>query len=580
MIDTTNRNTALAGALVEELARSGVREAVLSPGSRSTPVALALDREPGIRLRVVLDERAAGFLALGISLASGHPVAIACTSGSAAANLHPAAVEADLAGVPLVLLTSDRPAELRGIGAGQAIDQIKLYGDAVRWFCEVGTHDADDAGLLHYRATACRAIAEATANPGPVHLNLSWRDPLGPDSRPGDVTAADRLAVEGRAKDRPLTMPVAGRSPSEPLLEAVAEAVAGASRPLIVAGRCADPALAEPLAKLASRAGAPILAEPTSQLRFGGHDRSAVIAAYDLILREPPSDLDPDLVIRFGDMPTSKPLRSWLAREGSADQLVIDPPGRWNEPTRRARALISADAVAIAADVAERLARPVAAEWRDAWTGAERQAQEAIDAVLATQLELSEPAVARTMSELLADGDQLLLASSMPIRDAEAFMRGGPAQARIFANRGANGIDGLVSTAAGLATGGRSPTWALLGDLALAHDLGGLATLASDPQPVRIVLIDNGGGRIFEFLPQAGQVDRARFERLFITPSAIEPERVAALYGLGYLEIDSTEQLSSLEPEGDVLIHVRVDPDDNLELHDRLAGAVAERLAG
>ncbi|MBA2523743.1 MAG: 2-succinyl-5-enolpyruvyl-6-hydroxy-3-cyclohexene-1-carboxylic-acid synthase, partial [Solirubrobacterales bacterium] len=202
MIDTTNRNTALASALVEELARSGVRQVVISPGSRSSPLALALERESDIELSVVLDERSAGFVALGAALSGGMPSLVACTSGSAAANLHPAVVEADQAGVPLIVLTSDRPPELRGIGAGQTIDQIGLYGSATRWFCEVGTHEADDTGLLHMRSVACRAFGEATQGRGPVHLNLSWRDPLGPEPRPDDVTATAELALAGRSGSR------------------------------------------------------------------------------------------------------------------------------------------------------------------------------------------------------------------------------------------------------------------------------------------------------------------------------------------------------------------------------------------
>ncbi|MGH2994048.1 MAG: 2-succinyl-5-enolpyruvyl-6-hydroxy-3-cyclohexene-1-carboxylic-acid synthase, partial [Solirubrobacterales bacterium] len=215
-MDRTNRNTALASAMVEELARCGVRNAVIAPGSRSTPLALALWRHPEIEVMVHVDERSGGFLALGAAHASGRPAVVACTSGSAAANLHPAVVEADEAAVPLVVLTSDRPPELRGIGAGQTIDQLKLYGPAVRWFCEAGTHDADDAGLIHMRSVACRAYAAARGEPrpGPVHVNLAWREPLGPELREGEVTAGTALALEGRV-GRPLTA-VDPPDPSEP----------------------------------------------------------------------------------------------------------------------------------------------------------------------------------------------------------------------------------------------------------------------------------------------------------------------------------------------------------------------------
>src|SRR5688572_25397416 len=251
-MDRTNRNTALASALVEELGRCGVRTAVICPGSRSTPLALALWREPAIDARVIVDERSAAFFALGAAQATRTPVAILCTSGTAAANFHPAVSEADEAAVPLIVLTADRPPELRGIGAGQTIDQLKLYGDAVRWFCEVGTHEADDDGLLHFRSVACRAHAAASGDPrpGPVHLNIPWRDPLAPEPVEGDVTATDPLALDGR-EGRPLTAIARGpAAPESALIDEVAERIAGAPRGLIVAGRQGDVALGDPVSEL------------------------------------------------------------------------------------------------------------------------------------------------------------------------------------------------------------------------------------------------------------------------------------------------------------------------------------------
>src|SRR5919106_130165 len=258
-MDPTNRNSALASAMVEELARCGVRDAVLAPGSRSTPLALALWREPAIQTRVIVDERCAGFFALGAAQATGAPVAVLCTSGTAAANLHPAVCEADEAAVPLVVLTADRPPELREIGAGQTIDQLRLYGSAVRWFCEVGTHEADDAGLLHFRSVACRAFAAARgdARPGPVHLNLAWRDPLGPEHREGDVIATSALALRGRG-ERPLHAVISPHpTPDEHVLDELAERISAAPRGLIVAGRQPEGGISEPIAALARATGYP-----------------------------------------------------------------------------------------------------------------------------------------------------------------------------------------------------------------------------------------------------------------------------------------------------------------------------------
>src|SRR3954462_8388597 len=255
-MDSTNRNTALASAMAEELARSGVERAVISPGSRSTPLAVALWREQGIEVTVILDERSAGFFALGTALATAKPAAVLCTSGSAAANLHPAIAEADEAGVPMVVLTADRPPELRDIGAGQTIDQLKLYGDAVRWFCDVGTHEADDDGLLHFRAVACRAYAVAAGDPrpGPVHLNVPWREPLAPIPVEGQVTASDPLALAGRG-DAPLSkVSVMLPRADEALLDRLAERIGPSARGLIVAGRQMYPLLAEPVSALAAAA--------------------------------------------------------------------------------------------------------------------------------------------------------------------------------------------------------------------------------------------------------------------------------------------------------------------------------------
>lgn len=579
MIDRTNRNTALASALVDELARCGVERAILSPGSRSSPIALALEREPAIELTIVLDERSAGFMALGIALESGKPAIVACTSGSAAANLHPAIVEADQAGVPMIVLTSDRPPELRGIGAGQTIDQIGLYGSSARWFCEVGTHEANDAGLLHLRSTGCRSFAEAVSERGPVHLNLSWRDPLGPDPRPGDVSAEDQLATDGRSEGRPLTVPITGREPPDAVVGALSAAMERPERGLIVAGRHTDRELPGPIAGLSAASGFPILAEPASGLRFGDHDREAVISAYDLIVRARPPGLEPDLILRFGDMPTSKSLRAWVA-DCSADQIVIDPPGRWNEPTRMAGALIRADAGSIATALTDR-SSACSGEWRERWIAAERSAQEAIDATLAQAPGPNEPAIHRALTTAFADGDRVLLASSMPVRDAEAFMRGGPSGVRFYSNRGANGIDGLISTAAGIATAASrgGATWAILGDLAFAHDIGGLAVLAEVETPVRLIVIDNGGGGIFDFLPQAEQVEAGAFERLFTTPSRLDVERAAGLYGIPYVSLPSEGDLDDLNGTGPLVAHIRVERAGNVDLHRSIAAAVGTATA-
>jgi 2-succinyl-5-enolpyruvyl-6-hydroxy-3-cyclohexene-1-carboxylate synthase len=586
-VDPTNRNTALASAMAEELARSGVERAVVSPGSRSTPLAVALWRQPEIEVTVILDERSAGFFALGTALATGKPAVVLCTSGSAAANLHPAVVEADEAGVPLIVLTADRPPELRGIGAGQTIDQLKLYGDAVRWFCDVGTHEADDDGLLHFRAVTCRAyaVAHGDPRPGPVHLNVPWREPLAPVSVEGQVTATDSLALQGRG-DAPLN---AIASPSaradEGSLDRLAERIESTPRGLILAGRQMDPMLAEPIAALAAAAGYPILAEPTSQLRRGPHDRSLVVSTYDHIARDRPGELEPQLIVRIGDMPTSKPLRQWLGAIEGLEQVVIDPTGEWREPTRRADTIIRAEPTATARSLTERLARlrpgastVAGAPFASAWLEAERAVCEAIDGRISELDELSEPGVWTALGNALRDGDSVLAASSMPVRDMEAFLRPGAEGVRFASNRGANGIDGLVSTSAGLATGSGARTWAVLGDLALLHDLGGLAAVRDVPD-LRLIVVDNSGGGIFHFLPQAEAMNEDEFEALLGTPSGLDPEAAAELFGLSVAVSENQTALGQALAGDARMIVARTDRTRNLELHRELSEIGSAALA-
>jgi 2-succinyl-5-enolpyruvyl-6-hydroxy-3-cyclohexene-1-carboxylate synthase len=580
-VDTTNSNTALASALVEELARSGVEQAVICPGSRSTPVALALLRDQGIKTTSVVDERSAGFFALGAALASRRPVAISCTSGTAAANLHPAVAEASEASVPLIVLTSDRPPELRGVGAGQTIDQVKLYGSAVRWFSEMGTHDADDAGLLHMRSSGCRAYAEAAGDPrpGPVHLNLSWRDPLGPDPSEDDVTATSPLALEGRG-DMPLTsLHSPAHALDEAALDAIAADLAETEAGLIVAGRQADPALAQAVAKLAAVTGYPVLAEPTSQLRLNPDLGSSVVWAYDSIARVQPWGLAPGLIIRVGDMPTSKALRRWLASLGETAQLVVDPTGAWNDPTRTAGLALRAAPTALASGLAARLVEREETGFAARW----RLANDAAAAAIRAELsrfggEPTEPGAHMSLGAALRDGDLVFCASSMPIRDAESFLPASERDVAFFSNRGANGIDGTVSSAVGAAIATQRPAWVVVGDLALHHDSNGLALLRHATEPVRIVCLNNDGGGIFEFLPQAGQVSREEFEAVFGTPLGLDLSKLAALHGIEHRRVSALDELASAGVAGHVLIEVPVDRAANVGIHDTIWQSVAARL--
>jgi 2-succinyl-5-enolpyruvyl-6-hydroxy-3-cyclohexene-1-carboxylate synthase len=580
-VDPTNANTALASAFVEELACGGLRRAVVSPGSRSTPLAVALWRQPGIEVTVIVDERSAGFFALGAAQASGEPVALLCTSGTAVVNYHPAVCEADESALPLVVLSADRPPELRGIGAGQTIDQIKPFGSSARWFCEVGTHAADDEGLLHYRSVACRALAAARGEtrPGPIHLNLPWREPLAPVPVDGAVTATDPLALAGR-DGRPLTAVTRiDLEPSTFLLDEMAGHIGDAISGVIVAGRQLDPELRDPLAHLARVAGFPILAEPTSQLRCGPHDRSGVIAAYDLLLRDErfSRSVVPDFVLRFGEMPTSKPLRTWLAASG-ASEVLVDPCGGWNEPSNRAAAILRADPTELAAGWAARLEKEPRS-LPEAWIAAEEAAQTALGESLAWGGPITEPALHRALGAAHRDGDLVYTASSMPIRDQEAYLAAGDADVLFLSNRGANGIDGLLSSGIGAAHASGRPTTIVTGDLGLLHDIGGLAALRDVSTPVRIVVIDNGGGGIFHFLPQEEALDEAEFEALLGTPRGVSADKAAALFDLPHQRLESLADLPGALAAGTGLIEVKTDRHTNVATHRLITTSVHKALA-
>ncbi|HVS99486.1 MAG TPA: 2-succinyl-5-enolpyruvyl-6-hydroxy-3-cyclohexene-1-carboxylic-acid synthase [Solirubrobacterales bacterium] len=601
-MDLTNGNTALASAFVEELARGALRRAVVSPGSRSTPLAVALWREPGIEVTVIVDERSAAFFALGAAQASGEPVALLCTSGTALANYHPAVAEADESALPLVVLSADRPPELRGIGAGQTIDQIKTFGESVRWFCEVGTHEADDSGLLHMRSVACRALARARGEirPGPVHLNLAWREPLAPQPVEGAVTATDPLALHGR-DERPLTAVTrVDLEPTEFVLDEVAGHIGDAIAGVIVAGRQTDPELREPLAHLARASGFPILAEPTSQMRLGPHDRSYVVTTYDTLLRDEhwARGVVPELVLRFGELPTSKPLRAWLTASG-ADQIVVDPTGGWNEPTNRAAAIIRADPTECASGWAARLdktsaeggasgplrsrtagrfaqgpTRPAPEAWLEAEAVALRVIAEELEGASEAGSAIEEAALHLALGHAHQDGDLVYTASSMPIRDQETFLAPGDADVLLLCNRGANGIDGLVSSGIGAAHASGRPTTIVTGELGFLHDIGGLAALRDVTTPVRIVVIDNGGGGIFHFLPQQEALDGDEFEALFGTPRSVSVERAAALFDLPYTHLESLSDLPAVLEAGTGLIEVRTDRQANVAAHRRVTERV------
>jgi 2-succinyl-5-enolpyruvyl-6-hydroxy-3-cyclohexene-1-carboxylate synthase len=535
----------LLRAFTEELARCGVEAACTSPGSRSAPLVLALAREPGLRTYSHLDERSAGFFAVGLARASGRPVLVACTSGTAVANLAPAVHEAREARLPLVVLTADRPPELRDTGAGQTIDQLGIFGSAAKWFFEVGTHDLSPERGRWIRRLACRAVWTAMdGRPGPVHLNFPLREPLVPG---GPLPAED---------------PIPGRPEGTPWLDRIPSRPAGP--PLDLPGRGVVVAGGDPrgsgavAAAWAERAGWPLLADPLSGARRG----DAAIAHYDQLLRSDPWSAAhaPECVVRIGDLPTSKPLRRWLAGLGCS-QIALDPEASWQDPDAVVAAVHPGPLEALRPSATE-------ADWLADWRDADARAAAAIAETLGD--ELSEPNVARALTKTLPAGEILWVASSMPIRDVESFTPVRADGPRILSNRGANGIDGTVSSAFGAAV--HAPTTLLTGDLALLHDAGGLLARSRLGLALRIVVIDNDGGGIFSFLPVAGEKDV--FTEHVATPHGLDLERLAAAYGLPYTRATTLAQLPG-EPG---LVHVRTERGANHALHAQVAAAVTAAL--
>ncbi len=539
-------------AFVDELARCGVTHACTSPGSRSTPLVLSLAADERFTVTSHIDERAGAFYALGIAKATGRPAVLACTSGTAAANYAPAVIEAYEARVPLLVLTADRPPELRDVGAGQTIDQVKLYGRAAKWYLEVDEAPATEGRMRFLRRLACRAVWTTTSGrPGPVHLNWSLREPLVleddlPRSEPGGGGRKD-----GRAWTEQYPP-----APTAPDLQLTGRF------PVLVAGSGAD---GDAVAAFADRHRWPLLADPLSGARRG----EAAIAHYDALLRVPRwgEGFAPDLVVRVGDLPTSKPLRAWLADPGGAGrsrQIALDPTGAWQDP--------GADVWEIHPTGPEALqAEPLDGRWLDGWRQADAVARQALGAVVYPGL--TEAGVAIRTASALGPADTLVVASSMPVRDLETFAVTG---ARVLANRGANGIDGTASTALGVAAVTRGRTVLLTGDVALLHDVGGLLGARRLPGDLTIVLINNDGGGIFSFLPVAGQPG---FEALVATPHGTDFAAVAGLAGFTHRLVDTPEAFEAALAEGGrAVVEVRTDRAENVKLHRQAWAAVARAI--
>jgi 2-succinyl-5-enolpyruvyl-6-hydroxy-3-cyclohexene-1-carboxylate synthase len=561
---------AFAAVLVDEWVRAGVTDVVACPGSRSTPllIAVAEAAEQGaLRAHSVLDERSAAYFALGLGLVTGMPAPVVTTSGTAAVELHPAVVEAHHAGVPMLAVTADRPPELQDCGAPQTVQQVGLYGDAVRWEAAPGVPGPEAAGT--WRSLASRSVAEARGGarrPGPVHLNLAFREPL---IGSGEAFAA---RPQGRAGGAPWHQ-VARPRELVPPREVVDLLVGAGERGLIVAGVGAGSP--DAVWQLARAAGWPVLASPPSGCRLPG----AVSAADALLRTRLAAAWQPAVVLRLGAPWASRVVNEWLASL-RCQQVLVDPWGAWAAPDHLPTEVVVGSPEAVCRAVAGAVPAGRHA-WARAWSDAEERAQAAIDKALRAEDGMTEPGVARSLLEAVPDGASVVVSSSMPVRDVESWSRP-RAGARVLANRGANGIDGVLSTALGVAAAGpRGGVVALLGDLAFLYDAGALLVGGRDGggPDLDVVVVDNEGGGIFNFLAQAGTQPRERFERMWGTPQGADIAAVARAYGAHAEEVGDMGRLVSAlrSPEagkGVRVLIVKTDRADNVAVHGRLYAAV------
>ncbi len=576
------------GTFVDELVAAGVENVCLCPGSRSTPLALTFARHPGIKLWTHLDERSCAYFALGMAKASGKPVAILCSSGTAAVNFAPAVVEAFHAHVPLIVITADRPPELQGLGSNQTIDQVNLYGSAAKWFVNMPLPEASEHLLRYVRMTADRAVSTALQGArGPVHLNFQFREPLLPARAKDSQKSGASL---------PFVEAVPSAVPKPDQLGWLAAELFAAERGLIVCGPQDDNDLALAVQVVSVICDLPVLADPVSQLRCGW-DPNSIVGLYDSYLRDASvaESLKPDLILRFGAPPTSKALAGYLQRHSDVRQVLISPSPAWRDPDITAAVVIESDTDAFCTALLETLGSPdkrpafqTDADWFPAWWRLEAVSRSAIDGVLSEQDMISEPGAFHELVEALPieatpEHRSIVFAgNSMPVRDMDSFFPPTTKNVSCYANRGASGIDGVVSTALGASTVSAGPTVLVIGDLSFYHDMNGLLAAQRFGLKATIVLINNDGGGIFSFLPQ--HEDAEHFETLFGTPHGLDFSHVAGLYGVGFERVTTREQYrsalrASFDAPGVQIIEIKTDREENLRLHQRIWDEVAKAVA-
>jgi 2-succinyl-5-enolpyruvyl-6-hydroxy-3-cyclohexene-1-carboxylate synthase len=527
---------------MEVLARLGIQTVITSPGSRSTALTVAAVRNPRIEALSILDERSAAFYALGLAKSTSRPVALVCTSGSAAANYWPAVVEASMGGTPLLLLTADRPPELRNCSSGQTIDQCKLYGDYVRHFAELSLPQASPDMLAYLRQTLVHAVhISLSANAGPVHLNFPFRDPLAPDSESSEsVVDAETLEVASTVITRPCEVVPLGS-----VIDMVAlERLSSHTKGIIVVGtenpRCGDQAFADAIAMISDKLGWPVIADALNPLRNHAEGKTLLITRYDAFLRDAhkADEILPTAILQVGSLPTSKVLRAWLSSLDAVSFLLTSRPIN-TDPLHRIATPLYGDAQALAEHLQP---QQVEVNWGMQWSTIEKETVNELDSRMLSIETIFEGKVACLLSKHLPVDTSVFLASSMSVRYAEYFWEASSRGYSIFCNRGANGIDGTLSTALGVAHGGK-PSVLLTGDLAFLHDSNGLLAASQLKGSLTVVLINNNGGGIFEHLP-ISQINSS-FEGFFATPQSVDLAKLCEAHGFHYEQIQDWDSFIS-----------------------------------
>ncbi|WP_059171492.1 2-succinyl-5-enolpyruvyl-6-hydroxy-3-cyclohexene-1-carboxylic-acid synthase [Bacillus sp. FJAT-27445] len=569
--------TAYIAAFVAELVNTGIKDVVVSPGSRSTPMAMVMAEHPGLNLHIHVDERSAAFFALGIAKASGRPAVMLCTSGTAAANYFPAIVEARYSRVPLLVLTADRPHELRDVGAPQAIDQMDLYGKHVKWFAEMALPE-EAVDMLRYARMVCgRAASIAIQAPaGPVHLNFPFREPLIPNLE------NDRLFELAERAEGYVSVTQGKRVLDEQGFKRISSLLGKVERGIIVCGQLDNNAFSAKVEALAEAIGFPILADPLSQLRSGSNSGKWVVDAYDSFLRfeEAKRQIKPEVIIRFGAMPVSKALTIFLKENREARQIVVDGSGGWLDPHALSTEMIYCDEALFCDGLLENINKVPHTNYADKWQMLNSKSKKAMDAEMDRE-KLNESLVYRELPDLLPDGSSLFVGNSMPIRDLDSFFWLNSKQINVMANRGANGIDGVISTALG-ASIYASPMYLVLGDLTFYHDLNGLLPAKLYDLNLTVILINNNGGGIFSFLPQSGQ--SRNFERLFGTPLDLDFSHVVEMYGGTFTRVHDWTHfndaiISAKDKPGLKVIEVVTNREANAAEHRRIWSAVSREIS-